>query len=676
MTEAQTAWFNTGTGTWQVASNWTSGVPTSSIDASFSIGGIAQVRGAILAQARILSIGASTGGSGRVELFSVGTGIPILQVSDLRIAASSSSTGSLDVTLGGRVTSSSSVIGLFSGSAGTVNINGFNPVTGSSSTWFAEGGTFDVGDLGTGILNVTGSGELRTNSATLGTRAIGSGTVTVAGSTFTKWLVNSGNINIGPVGTGKLTLADQSQIQFTGSGGSVVIGANGTFNFGTFTSNGAGTPGTLVNATSIANGGAFNLDHTGTVTLTTPVTGAGQITHVATGTTTLSNVSAFTGGIKSRDGVLIVNGTTSASTLVADGPGILRLQNGTLSLGTRSILANSGGIVEYKDETINGGYLRGSGSHNLMAGSTNAFNGVTTFNSTNIIQDGIGNFTNFQNGGRFFNNSIASFDGAVNLSSGNIDVNSTLNAFDFTSQGILSINSGGTVVNTIGNLVAGGGSRTHILAGGEMSLQNGTELDLNGALLVNNGIIDGTTNVHFGSLAKGAGTYGTVNIFDGGTFSPGNSPGEAIINGASFLAGGALLFEIHDALGAPGIGYDTLNIVGELNLAAGTTANSQFLIDIASLDANNNAGLAINFAPGRSFSFLLASAHGGINGFSTNQFHIDSSRFRNDLGSGFFSLTQSGNELRLNFSSVPEPHLTGLFLITGLTLSGYRRRRN
>ena len=100
---------------------------------------------------------------------------------------------------------------------------------------------------------------------------------------------------------------------------------------------------------------------------------------------------------------------------------------------------------------------------------------------------------------------------------------------EFVSNGVISIPVGGLVNNTATNLVLGGGSSTFIgsaaTPGGAITLSGGTTIELNGALLVNNGTISGTVNVNYGSLAKGSGAYGVVNVNQGGIYSPGNSPG-------------------------------------------------------------------------------------------------------------------------------------------------------
>jgi hypothetical protein len=82
--------------------------------------------------------------------------------------------------------------------------------------------------------------------------------------------------------------------------------------------------------------------------------------------------------------------------------------------------------------------------------------------------------------------------------------------------------------------------------------------------LVNNGTIAGTTNVNFGSLAKGSGVYGAVNVTDGGKFSPGNSPGAVTTGSTTWNSGGTYTVEIADALAGPGIGWDLWTIAGDL----------------------------------------------------------------------------------------------------------------
>jgi fibronectin-binding autotransporter adhesin len=193
------------------------------------------------------------------------------------------------------------------------------------------------------------------------------------------------------------------------------------------------------------------------------------------------------------------------------------------------------------------------------------------------------------------------FDGVTNTSSGTIVINGSLLAQDFSNDGVFVVNNGGSLDNNANDLVSGGGSRSTINGGGVIFLSDGTAWELNGALLVNNGEINGTVDVNYGSLAKGGGNFaGMVNVNDGGEFSPGNSPGSATLGAASFGAGGAYVFEMRDATGAPGNGIDFIAIGGALD--------SRFTIRIVSLDAANQPGPAANFDPSQAHSLTLLTA--------------------------------------------------------------------
>ena len=108
----------------------------------------------------------------------------------------------------------------------------------------------------------------------------------------------------------------------------------------------------------------------------------------------------------------------------------------------------------------------------------------------------------------------------------------------------------------------GGGSRTTINPSGTLAVAAGTTIELNGGLLVNNGTISGTTDVNYGSLAKGTGVYGIVNVGQGGTYAPGNSPGIVTAAAVKFdntpVISGAPVLQIELAGTTLGTQYDQL----------------------------------------------------------------------------------------------------------------------
>ena len=179
-----------------------------------------------------------------------------------------------------------------------------------------------------------------------------------------------------------------------------------------------------------------------------------------------------------------------------------------------------------------------------------------------------------QTGGTLaFNNSFVA-------GSGRLSVGGTVNTMGAEIHGVTTIHAGGTVANSDSSLYLTGGSRATVNTGGTLSAATGTRIELNSSLLVNNGMQSGTLAVNYGSLAKGAGSFGTVNVSDGGRFSPGNSPGTATAENFSLDASGRYDFELNTANPRWGIDSDLLRVTNALSVASGTTPNSVFTVAI------------------------------------------------------------------------------------------------
>jgi hypothetical protein len=101
---------------------------------------------------------------------------------------------------------------------------------------------------------------------------------------------------------------------------------------------------------------------------------------------------------------------------------------------------------------------------------------------------------------------------------------------------------------------------------------------------------------------------------------------------------------------------------GTLALNATTTPGDQITIDMATLEhATHDAGLASNFSSVGNYTWTIASAAGGIIGFtSVDQFVLNTAGFLNDPGSGTFSieLSEDSKDLQLVFSSGVVPTTT------------------
>lgn len=137
--------------------------------------------------------------------------------------------------------------------------------------------------------------------------------------------------------------------------------------------------------------------------------------------------------------------------------------------------------------------------------------------------------------------------------------------------------------------------------------------------------------------------------------------------------------------GGRGAGRDKLAITGILNLAGLTSANP-FKVNPWTISTfEGSTGNALNFdGSGGTYSWIIATADGGITGFDAGNFFISTAPtngtngFTNDFTGGTFSVGVTGNDLSLMYqgpNAVPEP--ASAFTVLALFSSGvlHRRRR-
>jgi autotransporter-associated beta strand protein len=213
---------------------------------------------------------------------------------------------------------------------------------------------------------------------------------------------------------------------------------------------------------------------------------------------------------------------------------------------------------------------------------------------------------------------------------------------------------GGTVVNA-GTLVVNNS--------GAGSSGTGTgSVTVNGATVQGSGTISGAVTVNSGGTLKGTLTTGALTVNAGGDISPGNSPGTLNVGNTTLNSGGKYTFEVNDFSGTAGNdpGWDLLNIAGTLALG-GIAPSNPFLIQLDSL-TGSVPGLAANFNQYGDYSLLIATASGGISGFQSDLFTIDTTGFQN-ANNGFWTVSDAGGEsLDLNYTAVPEPSMAMLWL--------------
>ncbi len=332
--------------------------------------------------------------------------------------------------------------------------------------------------------------------------------------------------------------------------------------------------------------------------------------------------------------------------------------------------------------------------------------GRPTTSDQNIVRFGFGG-----NGGGtiLYTGSSASesdrafiLQGDRSASNNRIDASGTTAAATLTLNGNLTAGSGYTLalggtnagINTFAGTIGNGGNLALLKDGSTTwrltatSTYTGVTTVQAGELVVDGSIANSTVTVQSGATLSGSGTLGGLIVSSGGTIAPGNSPGTQTVTGnAVWNAGANYNWEIYDATGGAGMGWDLLNITGTLDLGA-LSIGSEFNINLWSLSGlPQTSGDALNFNPGQNYTWTIASAAGGITGYTgTDQFNINTfatngtGGFSNFLDSGTFSMLQDGNNLNLVFNSaapIPEPStwVAMAVLAGGAAFARWRRRQ-
>ena len=453
-----------------------------------------------------------------------------------------------------------------------------------------------------------------------------------------------------------------------------------------------------------AGGGVLNAT-AGALTVPTPIAGAGPLRVIGTRGITLLADGTRTGGTTIGSDLTMTGGITPATagtlTIFGDGglgavpttldPANIRLgtatASGTLTISNNDtvIAANRGIEVGAAGGTLNSsrrieyaGVLSGSGA------LTKASTGTLVLSGSNTISGGL----------RSVGGGVVEVAADANLGAvPGATQNDAVVLADATSSGRLRVTESFTMPPTRGITLNAGGTSTPL--GGTIDVATGRTLTIGGPIsgsgrftksgtgtlvlagtnsyagtttvsagtLVVHGAITGTSAVSLqgGTTLAGSGSIGgSVTVGSFTTLAPGSSPGTLSIAGNVTLgSGGNYNWQIYDAGGTAGssTGWDLLSVGGTLAITA--TTESRFNLNLWSLsgvgpDVN---GPAINWNSTQSGSWRIASAAGGITGFSADKFTINTTAangaagFANALAGGIFSLAQVGNDLNLVFTA-------------------------
>ncbi|MDQ0251937.1 fibronectin-binding autotransporter adhesin [Sphingomonas kyeonggiensis] len=530
---------------------------------------------------------------------------------------------------------------------GTLVLTGANAYTGGTRI---EGGTLQIGNGGSITGDVVNNAALvvnRTGTLTLGGAISGSGTLTQTGG---------GTLILGGVNSyaGGTTVTGASIVQVSsdanlGAAAGVLALQGGTFQagasfssgraitLGSATSNRIDTQGFDVTLSGVIGNGAGNmsgnfLDKIGTGTLTlTGVNSYSNRTLIAAGTLALAGNGTIGAGnlivgagtvfdiSQTNAGARVIQLNSGAAGTIALGSKVLTL-GATLSFsdwsgsiadggigggtgGSVVIQAPSGAVRFLEAQsytggtTVNGGTLALVGNGALYAGGAVTVNAGTVFDISGLTGSGT---------------TIGDLSGAGAVALGGKTLRfGTANGTSFT----------GTIAGSGGLVKSGTGSFT--LTGANS--YTGTTSVTAGTLLVNGdqSAATGLTTVASGATLGGSGILGgDVLIADGGTLSPGNSPGTLTINGGLTLSAGSTLayeFGAANSVGSPL--NDLVNVGGNLvldgTINVSVSAGGAFdigLYRIANYGGTlTNNGLAIGTMPAGAELSVQTSIAGQVN---------------------------------------------------------------
>lgn len=569
----------TGANTYSGGTTITGGTVVLDADGRLGTGGVTISAGATLQSSAASDIELSNN-------VSIGAGGGVIDTGPqgLAIASMNSLSGVLTKTGAGSLT----VTGVFTpGSGGGVSVAAGNLVLGGGPT-------------ASGISNLAASGVLTGNLVLSGTQRL--------------------NVNDGATlsGSGQIQLPTSGALisNLSGNTGGTVsagIGLNSTgqsFTAGSWTG-ATYTPGTFTSTIGATRGA--NTSTTGSLTISGVISGDSDLD--------LSNstLGGGGGGILTLSAQNTYGGNTTINSGTPDVAG-----TASIKLGIASALPSTSGVIVGTKAGIGAARLDINGFHQQVAYLADGANAtVGSAKNLSIVNNGSQDATLTLGGATTPGNG---FGGVIGTGSQMINVVKT----GANTQTLTGANTytGSTTIAEGTLALSGAGS---INASPTVTVASGATFDV---AAVAAGYTLGSSQILGGSgTVSGAATVG-------GTIAPNmNAIGTFTMGATTLAGGGGLHFQIYDATGSAGSGWDLLSTTGDVTVPG----SGSFTIKLASASsAGGAAGTAINFNDSAANSWAMMTTAGSLFGFDANRFTVDASGFANNLAGGTFTVSDTG----------------------------------
>ena len=460
-------------------------------------------------------------------------------------------------------------------------------IVNNANVEFAQGadGTYAGAMSGAGSLIKTGDGTLTltgTNTYSGGT-TVSEGAVIGDTASLQGAIVNNANVEFaqGADGTYAGDMSGAGSLTKTGDGTLTLTGTN-TYSGGTTVSEGSVIGNTASLQGAIVNNANVQFNQGATGTYAGVMSGSGSLTKTGDATLVLTGANTYSGGTTVSDGVL-VGDTTSLQGAIANNANVVFDQ---AAAGTYAgAMSGSGVMTKAGDATLT---LTGA---NSQAGLDVVEGRVIVANAGAIgAADGA---VNLREGAAFEAGSAMTITQDVNIAGADAVFDTGANRVDmagtFTGSDCLNKYGSGQL-----NLTAAGG--------------NAIGACVHEGNLSFNSVFGGNVWVYEGAKASGGGfIQGDVSVR--GDLSPGNSPGQLVVEGSvTQSASSSLSLDIDGrAVGAGAGAFDTLVLTGADSVY---TAGGQIRPILRGI-----TGAATNtFTPEIGDTFQVVTAQGGVVG--------------------------------------------------------------